>query len=110
MIEFLLHPVVMLIIGIVSVARVTRLITHDTWPPVENHFRPWMTGKLRSWAELVVCPFCVSLYLMLGQMAWWWLLHEHGSHDAFVYGWLIPNLWPAAAYAAAIIVAYDQPE
>lgn len=98
---------VILAVAVISVARVARLITHDTWPPME-WARPRLAARLGSWSELVLCPFCVAPYLMAGQLAWLVLLRGHG--DAFTLGWLIPNLWWAASYVAAIIVAYDQPE
>lgn len=93
-------------VAIVSVARTARLITHDTWPPIE-WLRPRIASRLGSWAELVVCPFCCAPYLMAGQLLWLALLW---GDSAFTWGWLIPNLWWAFSYVAAIVVAYDQPE
>lgn len=109
MLDYLSHPVWMLAIGVVSVARFTRLVTHDKWPPME-WARPRIAAKLGGWAEVMVCPFCAAPWLMAGQFLWWWLLHDHASHDVFAYGWLLPNLWWAVSYVAAIVVAYDQPE
>lgn len=101
---FLLHPVVMLIIGIISTARVARLITHDTFPPME-WARPRIAAKLGKWQDLVVCPFCLAPYLMAAQMGlWWW------AHETNIWWWVMPNLWAAAMYVSAIVVAYDQPE
>lgn len=105
--DILLHPVALAIIGVLSVARITRLVTHDTWPPME-WARPKIAERLKGWAELVVCPFCAAPYLMAGQIAWFLLLYPH--HEAFVWGWVLPNLWWAASYVSAIVVAYDQPE
>lgn len=103
--SFLLHPVVMLIIGILSVARVVRLITHDTWPPME-WARPRIAAKLGSWAEIMVCPFCAAPYVMAAQMGLW----SWANAEDNLFWWIIPNLWAAAMYLAAIVVAYDQPE
>jgi hypothetical protein len=100
----LLHPAVMLAIGIISAARVVRLITHDTWPPME-WARPRIAAKLGSWSEIMVCPFCCAPYVMAAQMGlWWW------AHNTNIWWWVIPNTWAAAMYVAAMIVAYDQPE
>lgn len=103
--QFLLHPAVMLIIGILSTARVARLITHDTWPPME-WARPRIAAKLGNWAELMVCPFCVMPYLTAINMAWWYWMDSTGN----LWWWIIPNLWAAAMYLGATYVAYDQPE
>jgi hypothetical protein len=94
----------MCIIGILSAARVVRLITHDTWPPME-WARPRIAARLGSWAEVMVCPFCAAPYVMAAQMGlWWW------AHNTNIWWWLIPNTWAAAMYLAAIVVAYDQPD
>lgn len=109
--DTLLHPLLLIAVGVLSVARFTRLVTHDTWPPFE-WLRPRVAAKLGGWAELVVCPFCAAPYLMAGQMVWFGLLYDlAGLHsDAFTWGWLVPNLWFALSYLAAIVVAYDQPD
>lgn len=108
--DFLTHPAVLLVIAVLSVARLARLITHDTWPPME-WARPRIARRLKGWAELVICPFCVAPYLTVVQMLWFWLTYRQGvESDVFVWGWLIPNLWWALSYVAAIVVAYDQPE
>ena len=109
MLNLFYHPVVLAIIAVVSTARFARLITHDTWPPAE-WARPRIAAKLgEKWEPLVICPFCVAPYLVAGQMVWFWLTYRAGG-DVFLWGWLLPNLWWAASYVAAIIVAYDQPE
>jgi len=96
----------MFVIAVISVARMARLLTHDTFPPVE-WARPRLAAKMGKWADLVVCPFCLAPYLMAVQLAWMFWLWDT---PAFRWGWLIPNLWWALSYVAAIIVAYDQPE
>lgn len=104
------HPWVLVAIAVVSVARTARLITHDTFPPME-WARPRIAARLGEWADLMVCPFCIGPYLMALQIVWFWLCWNQGPHSgAFVYGWLLPHLWWAASYVAAIVVAYDQPE
>ena len=106
MTQFLYHPLVLIIIGTISVARTARLITHDTFPPIE-WARPRIAAKLGKWQDLVVCPFCIAPYLMAGQIIWFSALYHTSAFD---YWWLLPNLWWTASYASAIIVAYDQPE
>lgn len=96
------------VIAVLSVARMARLITHDTFPPME-WARPRIAMRLGSkWEDLVVCPFCIAPYLTAVQILWWALLQGHG--DNLIWFWLVPNLWWAMSYVAAIVVAYDQPD
>lgn len=92
------------VVGVLSVARTARLLTHDTLPPVEK-LRSWLSARLAEsdWEELIHCPFCVAPYLAAGMGVWWWLADGHWT-------WWVINGWWAASYVAAIVVAYDQPE
>ena len=104
----LLHPIALALIGIVSTARMARLLTFDDFPPAA-WFRLKFASLLGSkWENLAVCPFCIAPYLMAVQIAWFLALYRH--HDAFIWFWLVPNLWWAGSYVASIVVAYDQPE
>lgn len=106
----LLHPAVLAAVAVVSVARTVRLITHDTWPPIEKRRERW-AARLKGWSEVVVCPFCAAPYVMAGQIVWFGVAYAQGPHSGwFLYGWLLPHLWWACSYAAAMVVAYDQPE
>ena len=89
--------------AILGVARLTRLIAEDDWPPADWFRNKWITAFNTSpWAGLVLCPFCVAPYIAAASLAWaiatdlqpaWWIIH----------GWL------ALAYLAAITVARDLP-
>lgn len=92
------------IVGVMSTARLTRLITTDTWPPVV-----WLRIKVASfaesrgldeWGDIVTCPYCAAPWLTFPVLAWaiWSDLH---------WTWWIFNGWLAVAYAAAMIVARD---
>ena len=105
--DVLLHPLTLIVIGVLSVARVARLLTYDDFPPLE-WARPKVADRLGQWASLTICPFCLAPYLMAVQIVWFLLLYHH--HDALVWFWLLPNAWWAASYLAAIVVAYDQPD
>lgn len=97
-----------LLLGTVAVARCTRLVTSDTWPPILWLRLRWLTwtangGTARQgWEELFTCAFCFAPYASAGDAAlagfsglapWWW--------------WL--NVIPASAYLAAAFVARDEP-
>lgn len=92
------------IVGVLSVARTARLLTHDTLPPVVK-FREWASARLEEsdWEELIHCPFCMAPYLAAGMIAWAWVSELHWT-------WWLINGWWGLCYVAAIVVAYDQPE
>jgi hypothetical protein len=91
------------IVGTLGVARMTRLVVDDDYPPMAWFRRKWDAAFNRSgWVELVHCPFCTSPYLAAATIAWavlsdlhwtWWLFH----------GWL------AVAYVAAMVNTRDIP-
>lgn len=86
------------VVGVLSVARLTRLIVVDSYPPVV-----WVRNKWREitkdgpWADLVDCPYCAAPYLTLVVLGWAYLTQ---LGDA----WWLFNGWLAAAYVAAWIV------
>lgn len=93
------------LIGILSAARLARLLIFDDFPPVE-----WLRTQILAryaedskWSGLWECPFCLCPYLIAGAMGWFYLSDGHWT-------WWVANGWWAASYVAAIIVAYDQPD
>lgn len=93
------------LVGVLSVARLTRLVTADTYPPVKA-VRDWWelrVTKSGPWAELVTCPFCAAPYIAAVVLAWGWLSDLHTP-------WWVFNGWLALAYVAAMIVVRDTPE
>lgn len=111
--DFLTNPVALTLIFIVSTARTARFVTYDDFPPME-----WSRNKLAvalgaTWSKVLVCPFCVTPYLTAGNLLWFAALYPGlwgDSQDTFLLWWVLPNLWWAISYAAAIVTAYDQPE
>lgn len=96
-----------IIIGVVSVARMARLLVYDDFPPVE-WLRVQAAARLpEKWQPLVECQFCLSPYLSAGQFAWAYLLWDT---PWFFWGWLVPHGVWAGSYLAAMLVAYDTPE
>lgn len=91
------------IVGIIAVARLTRLVVDDDFPPVAWLRREYMARVPAAWATLPTCAFCVAPYFTALSLAWalftdlgiaWWVFH----------GWL------AAAYLASMLVVRDTPE
>lgn len=90
------------VIGTIAVARMTRLIVDDSFPPVEwmrEHFVRRMPEK---WGVLVECPWCVAPYITLVDIAWAWSTGLHWS-------WWFGNLWAAVAWLAAWMTLRDIP-
>lgn len=118
---FTTDPLVLLaalLLGVLATARATRLVVHDSWPPMMT-FRAWVVrvlverwhGTGEAWSKIVTCPFCFAPYAAAVNLAWFLLadaqlgLHESGWAAA----WWVVNLWAAIAYLAAIVVVWDEP-
>lgn len=56
-----------LLVDALAVARLTRLVTEDTLPPLEAArsaaYRAVQARHGEDWAEGLVCPWCVSVHL-----------------------------------------------
>jgi hypothetical protein len=89
------------VVGVVSAARVTRLITQDTYPPVVA-LRMWWARITNDgpWEKLVTCPWCASPYITAIILAW-------GLLTDFQVAWWVVNGWLAAAYLASMVVVRD---
>jgi hypothetical protein len=92
------------IVGTMSAARITRLVTQDSFPPVVR-FRMFWDAKTEGngWNTLFHCHWCLSLWVTPAIGAWGWLSNLHAS-------WWIFNLLVAASYVAAMIVERDEVE
>ena len=86
---------------VLAVARITRAICQDTFPP-SVAFRDWWRKTMHDgkWAELIDCPFCVAPYIAAISLAWAVL-------GGLGWVWWIAHAWAALAYRAAIVVAQD---
>lgn len=89
------------VVGVVSAARLTRLITQDTYPPVV-----WLRMKWADitndgpWEKLISCPWCAAPYITAIILAW-------GLLTDFQVAWWVFNGWLAAAYLASMVVVRD---
>lgn len=86
---------------VVGSARVARLIGFDTYPPVawlRSKWDQYTSGS--DWNSLVHCGYCSTPYLVAANLAW-------GYFTDWQSAWWIVNIWLAASYAAAMVVAYD---
>jgi hypothetical protein len=89
------------VVGIISAARLTRLLTQDNYPPVV-----WLRIKYQDrtegtgWEDLVTCPYCAAPWIMAGIGLWGWLTE-------FQTAWWVFNVWLAASYLVAMVVVRD---
>lgn len=59
-----------------TLARVTRLVTDDHWPP-SAMFRQYVkerTGVTSGWYTFITCPWCVSVWFAIPLYVWAWHL------------------------------------
>lgn len=84
-----------------SIARLTRLVAFDSFPPsawLRMKWDGWT--KDGEWAVLVHCGYCFSMWAGIAVVGSGYLSDWHPI-------WWIVNGWLAASYAAAVFVAYD---
>lgn len=91
------------VVGILGVARLTRLVVDDDWPPMVWFRRKWDARLNKSsWVTLIECPFCVSPYFAAVTIGWAVLSDLHWS-------WWLFHGWLAVAYSAAMVNKRDIP-
>lgn len=104
--------------GTLAVARATRLITSDRYPPMlwlRLRFINWTYAGpdwRKGWQPLAECPFCVAPYAAAVNLTWALIVSPWaGDFSTWSAGWWwwIVNLWAAVSYAAAMVVVRDEP-
>ena len=91
------------VVGTLGVARLTRLVVDDDWPPMLWFRRIWDRAWGQStWVTLIECPFCVAPYFTAASIGWavWSDLH---------WSWWLFHGWLAVAYVAAMLNVRDIP-
>ena len=91
-------------VGTLAVARFTRLVTEDDFPPILWLRTRWakVTGD-SNWGILLECPFCFAAWVALADLTWAWVSRLNAA-------WWFCNLWFAVAYLAAMVVLREIPE
>jgi hypothetical protein len=91
------------VVGVLGVARLTRLVVDDDWPVVVWFRRQWdRFWKQSAWVTLIECPFCVAPYFAAMSIAWAVLSDLHWS-------WWLFHGWLAVAYVSAMVNVRDIP-
>jgi hypothetical protein len=113
----LVHAAVAFLIGSLAVARATRLVTSDAYPPAKA-LRVWWANKTEvhggwrdGWAPLLTCPFCFAPYAAAADLAWALWSHAPALPHLPAAGgwWWVVNVWAAGSYLASMIVVRDEP-
>lgn len=93
------------IVGILSSARITRLITQDVFPPIvwiRIKWDEWIEDHDKAdWGKLLHCHWCFSFWATSAVVLWGWMSDLHIS-------WWIVNLTLAMSYVAAMVVERDE--
>jgi hypothetical protein len=55
------------VVYVLAAARITRLITHDSLPPMAR-LRDYVLDRWGDdpWSELIVCPWCMGVWISIG--------------------------------------------
>lgn len=97
-----------IIVGIVGVARLTRVVVYDDFPPSvwwRNQWSIWT--KDGPWAKLFHCWWCLSFWVALVCIGWFLLVDVH---PFFLWSWWI--FWGALAlgYLSTMLIVRDEPK
>lgn len=95
---------VAVVVGLLSSARLTRLITQDSFPPAAWLRTKWdeLTND-GDWSTLFHCHWCMGLWMVI-PIGGWALLSDLHSW------WWLFNGWMAAGYVVSMIVERDEKE
>lgn len=116
------------VVGVVGVARATRLVVSDSWPPIKALRDRWEVRTAHKtddgrplfdeegslipgpWTPLLTCPFCFAPYpaaVALAAAVWagvW--TPDLGTLAGW---WWVLAVWASGSYLAAMIVLRDEP-
>jgi len=97
-----------IIVAIVGVARLTRAIVHDDFPPFVWWRIKWSTWtKDGPWAKLFHCWWCLSFWVALVCIGWFLLTVVHAF---FLWTWWIFWGGLALSYLATMLIVRDEPK
>jgi hypothetical protein len=93
---------------VLGVGRLVRIITYDDFPPSAWARSVWDTiTNDGPWSKLAHCFWCLTPWVMLGAMAWYWV----GTMVPWInVAWWIFWGWLALSYLASMIIARDEPD
>jgi undecaprenyl pyrophosphate phosphatase UppP len=97
-----------IVVGVVGVARLTRAVVHDDFPP----FVWWRIQWSRithdgPWDKLFNCWWCLSFWVSLVCIGWFLLIDVH---EFFLWSWWIFWGGLALGYLATMLIVRDEPK
>jgi hypothetical protein len=94
---------------ILGAGRLTRVIVHDAFPPAIKLRMAWdrLVGD-GPWSKLFHCWWCMSFWVTLFCVGWYFLGQIDGWAWVNVAWWVFWGTL-AMSYVAAIIIARDEP-
>jgi hypothetical protein len=97
----LVEYVLAAVVGTLSAARITRLITWDKFPPAVRVRMIWdrLTND-GEWSLLFHCPWCMGFWVTGGVVLW-------GYFTEFDKWWWITNSIFGLSYVAAMVIVHD---
>lgn len=100
------QAILAVIIGIVGAARLTRLVTHDDYPPAIA-VRIWWDGVTKDgpWSKLVHCPWCFGPWATLAALL---SFLASPAHPALGWAWWLFWGWLALSYWCSQYVYFDE--
>ena len=99
----------MVVTGLVALARATRLVVDDAYPPMER-IRAWYVNRTsEAWNPLVECPWCAAPYLAVPAVAWFAITYHFTDWTVNTWIWWLVNGWAAASWLAAYLTLRDIP-
>lgn len=101
--------VIAILTGVLGVARLTRIVVYDDYPPAMWWRDTWKRiTKDGPWSKLFTCWWCLSPWVALVCIAWWvWLIP---LHPAWMFAWWAWWGMLAAGYVATMIIVRDGDE
>ena len=99
--------VLALITVIMGPARLSRVITYDSWPPTVWLRNKWVGLTAGSgWDKLLTCIWCFTPWIVGAAMLWFWA----GLYVPWIMvAWWVLWGWLALSYIASIVIARDEP-
>lgn len=101
--------VLAILTAIFGVARLTRVIVYDDFPPSVWWRMTW--SRITNdgpWAKLFMCWWCLSSWIALVCILWYAFLTP--LHPVWLYGWWVFWGMLALGYAATMVIVRDEPK
>lgn len=96
------------LVAVVGAGRLTRIITHDSYPPARAVREWWVrvtwnkeTNEEGRWGLLATCHWCAAPYVFAIVLISGWLTDLH-------WGWWVFWGWLAGSYLTAMLVERDE--